>query len=72
MVFAELSHYRHVLNLTKCPQHYGQLIIPGKGYAAATEDAVKAMRTAGVPLVVEGDPNFTPLFKRCTGLGIIA
>ena len=72
MLFQELTNYRHVFNTTKCPQHYGQLIIPGKGYAAATDDAVKAMQTAWVPIIVEGDHNFVPLFKLCAGLGIIA
>lgn len=72
MVFAELTNHRHVINLTKCPQHYGQLIIPGKGYSAASEDVIKTLQAAGVPLAVEGEHNFIPLFKRCLGLGIIA
>ncbi len=72
MALSELTEYVHIYNTSKCPQHYGHILVPAHGYAAAPKIMVDAMLQGGVSLIKEDNTAFVPLFKRSQGNGVIA
>lgn len=69
--FTDLSENVHVYNTGKAPQFFGPYIVPGRAYAAIPATVATDMQGAGVPIIKETDKHFQPLFKRCTGKGIV-
>lgn len=58
-------HY--VYNPTVAPQSYGSLTLAPKNYSVVDDQTAKNIIAAGIPVLVEGQPGFQPLFVTCAG-----
>jgi hypothetical protein len=70
--FTTLSDHCLVYNTSKCPQHFGKVIIPAQGYAGVTREMADHMKESQVPILTDSDMGFPPIFKRCAGNGILS
>jgi len=53
----------YIQNPTSCPQVYGDLTVPAKGYVAVESTLANNIEASATPLISENNPNFSPLWK---------
>lgn len=56
---------RYVFNPTVAPQSYGSLTFAPKNYSVVDDQTAASIIAASIPVLVEGQPGFEPLFARC-------
>jgi len=54
-----------VFNPTKAPQHHGQVVVQPGEYQVIDAALIPSIRESQIPLRIEGDPDFVPLFVVC-------
>lgn len=56
---------RYVYNPTPAPQCYGSITLAPKNYAVVDDQTAQGLIDAQVPVLIEGQPGFQPLFVTC-------
>jgi hypothetical protein len=70
--FTSLSPNCLVYNTSRCPQHFGKVAVPACGYAGVSREMAAHMKESQVPVLTDEEMGFPPVFKRCSGNGILS
>jgi hypothetical protein len=69
--FTTLSDHCLIYNTSRCPQHFGKFIVQAKSYLGVPREMAEQMKQSHVPILMEEENGFPPIFKRCSGNGIL-